>query len=51
MAKAVVQNWVTSALGVAVIFMQMYATARHGVPLDPAALACGAGLLAAKDGG
>lgn len=51
MAKAVFQNWITSALGVGVVLAQLYTTVTHGQPIDPSSIACGVGLLMAKDGG
>lgn len=51
MAKAVFQNWITSALGVGVVLVQLYSAVSHGNPIDPSSIACGIGLLMAKDGG
>lgn len=50
MAKTVFQNWITSAFGVGVVLVQLYSAVSHGSPIDPTAIACGIGLLMAKDG-
>lgn len=50
MAKAIVSNWVTSAVGIMALGVQFYASLTTGAALNPEMVLCAIGLLGAKDG-
>lgn len=50
MTKRVIKNWATTLTGLSVIVIHVVVVHRTGVPVDPAIISAGLGLIAASDG-
>lgn len=51
MAKAIVSNWITSAIGVMILAGQLYTHHKTGVAMDVDVTLAALGFMVAKDGG